>query len=117
MSRYAFQVSRCRTRWCARCWPRRSTARGASPATTPITAMSLAMSRPLIYLAPRSPRRRELLRQIDVDFDMVLFREGERSDLDVDETPHEGEDVETYVARLAVMKAEPGARRVAMRQL
>ena len=75
------------------------------------------MSRPRIYLASRSPRRRELLRQIDVDFDMVLFREGERSDLDVDETPHEGEDVETYVARLAVMKAEAGARRVAMRQL
>src|SRR5690554_6197400 len=75
------------------------------------------MTRPRIYLASRSPRRRELLRQIDVDFDMVLFREGERSDLDVDETPHEGEDVETYVARLTIMKAEAGARRVAMRQL
>src|SRR5690606_26202131 len=76
---------------------------------------TLPMSRPRIYLASRSPRRRELLRQIDVDFDMVLFREGERTDLDVDETPHAGEDVETYVPRLAVMKAEAGARRLAMR--
>lgn len=75
------------------------------------------MSRPRIYLASRSPRRRELLRQIDVDFDMVLFRDGERADLDVDETPHAGENVEDYVARLAVMKAEAGAHRVAMRQL
>lgn len=75
------------------------------------------MSRPRIYLASRSPRRRELLRQIDVDFDLLLFREGERADIDVDETPNPGEDVETYVARLAVMKAEAGARRVAMRHI
>lgn len=75
------------------------------------------MSRPRIYLASRSPRRRELLRQIDVDFDMVLFRDGERADLDVDETPHAGENVEDYVARLAVMKAEAGAHRVAMRHI
>src|SRR5690606_3410716 len=44
-------------------------------------------------------------------------RDGERTDHDVDETPVAGEDVETYAARLAVMKAESGARRVAMRQL
>ncbi|MDX5445434.1 MAG: Maf family nucleotide pyrophosphatase [Zoogloeaceae bacterium] len=75
------------------------------------------MSRPRIYLASRSPRRRELLRQIDVDFDLLLFREGERTDGDVDETPHAEENVEAYVARLAVMKAEAGARRVAMRQI
>jgi len=75
------------------------------------------MTRPRIYLASRSPRRRELLRQIDVDFDMVLFREGERADSDVDETPHAAEEVGAYVARLALMKAQAGARRVAMRQL
>lgn len=75
------------------------------------------MTRPRIYLASRSPRRRELLRQIDVEFDMLLFREGERADIDVDETPHAGEDVEAYVARLAVMKAEAGARRLVMRQI
>lgn len=75
------------------------------------------MTRPRIYLASRSPRRRELLRQIDVDFDMVLFREGERADSDVDETPHATEEVGAYVARLALMKAQAGARRVAMRQL
>lgn len=74
------------------------------------------MPRPRIYLASRSPRRRELLRQIDVDFDMLLFREGNRADLDVDETPHPGENVEDYVARLALMKADAGARRVALRR-
>lgn len=75
------------------------------------------MSRPRIYLASRSPRRRELLRQIDVRFDMLLFREGNRADQDVDETPHPGENVEDYVARLARMKAEAGVRRVALRRL
>ncbi len=73
--------------------------------------------RPRIYLASRSPRRRELLRQIDVRFDMLLFRQDERADDDVDETPLSGEDVETYVARLARMKAEAGVRRLFMRQL
>lgn len=75
------------------------------------------MNRPRIYLASRSPRRRELLRQIDVDFDMLLFRDNERSDTDVDETPHPGEAVEDYVRRLALMKAEAGARRISMRRL
>lgn len=73
--------------------------------------------RPRIYLASRSPRRRELLRQIDVRFDMLLFRQEERADDDVDETPLPGEDVERYVARLARMKAEAGVRRLFMRQL
>lgn len=75
------------------------------------------MTRPRIYLASRSPRRRELLRQIDVDFDLLLFREAERADGDVDETPLPGEAVEDYVARLALMKARAGVRRLQMRRL
>ena len=75
------------------------------------------MNRPRIYLASRSPRRRELLRQIDVRFDLLLFREGERADPDVDETPLAGEAVEDYVARLALMKAEAGVGRLRMRRL
>ncbi|MFZ0790200.1 MAG: nucleoside triphosphate pyrophosphatase [Chromatiaceae bacterium] len=50
-----------------------------------------------VYLASRSPRRRELLRQIGVRFAVV---EG-----DADETRLPGEHPEDYVLRLAVAKA------------
>jgi predicted house-cleaning NTP pyrophosphatase (Maf/HAM1 superfamily) len=33
-----------------------------------------------LYLASRSPRRRELLHQIGIDFDTVVFRDGMRAD-------------------------------------
>ena len=58
---------------------------------------------PRIYLASKSPRRRELLRQIGVHFDVLTFRSGTRGeDADVDETPLPGEAVERYVERLAL---------------
>lgn len=44
-----------------------------------------------IYLASRSPRRRELLTQIGIQFDTLFFREPPRQDDDVDESAHEGE--------------------------
>lgn len=78
------------------------------------------MSTPLhrIYLASRSPRRRELLRQIGVRFDPLLFRNGERGvDPDVDETPLPDETVEHYVERLALSKADAGSRRLRWRQM
>ena len=37
-----------------------------------------------LYLASRSPRRRELLTQMGVAFDMVIFRSGLRCDPQVD---------------------------------
>jgi len=71
-----------------------------------------------IYLASRSPRRRELLRQIGVSFDLLVFRGGERGeDADVDETPFDGESVERYVERLALTKADAGYRRLRWRHL
>jgi septum formation protein len=71
-----------------------------------------------IYLSSRSPRRRELLRQIGVPFDLLLFRGGERgTDADVDETPQPGEPAQLYVERLALAKAEAGVRRVHLRHL
>jgi len=57
--------------------PSSSTApRPSSPTTRTIA------NRPMnvIYLASRSPRRRELLAQIGVRFEMLLFREGARQD-------------------------------------
>lgn len=73
---------------------------------------------PRIYLASKSPRRRDLLRQIGVQFDVLTFRGGERGeDADVDETPVDGEDVARYVERLALTKAEAGVRRILWRKL
>ncbi|MCL2344925.1 MAG: Maf family nucleotide pyrophosphatase [Desulfobulbus sp.] len=70
-----------------------------------------------LYLASRSPRRRELLTQIGVAFDTVLFREGVRSDGDTDETPGVGEDPVAYVERIARAKAAHGQRLVSERHL
>ena len=70
-----------------------------------------------IYLASRSPRRRELLRQIGVEFETLLFREPPRHDEDVCEDVLPGEDVETYVVRVARAKAEGGVRRLSLRKL
>jgi len=70
-----------------------------------------------IYLASNSPRRRELLRQIGINFEVLLFRSGSRADGDVDETPHPDEDPDTYVMRVALAKAEGGIERVHRRNL
>lgn len=70
-----------------------------------------------IYLASNSPRRRELLRQIGVSFDALLFRSGSRSDDDVDEAPLTGEATRDYVQRIALAKAAGGAQRVRWRHL
>lgn len=72
---------------------------------------------PRIYLASRSPRRRELLAQVGVRFDMLLFRDAPRIDAEVDELVHAGEVPETYVQRVALAKAAFGARLIAQRHL
>ena len=70
-----------------------------------------------IYLASNSPRRRELLRQIGVRFEVLLFRAGARTDDDVDETPLPGEEPQAYVQRVALLKAEGGEARIRLRIL
>ena len=40
---------------------------------------------PRIYLASQSPRRRELLKQIGINFEMLLMRSDPRRNLEVDE--------------------------------
>ncbi len=71
----------------------------------------------LIYLASRSPRRRELLRQIGVRHEVLLLRAQSPRQPDVDETPHAGESPAGYAARVATEKARVGAQVVAMRGL
>ncbi len=58
-----------------------------------------------IYLASQSPRRRELLRQIGVDFDVLLLRSQTPRGPDVSEIALEHESPENYVARIASEKA------------
>ena len=70
----------------------------------------------MIYLASRSPRRRELLAQIGVKFEPLLFREGSRQDAETDETPQSGEQPDAYVRRVAEAKAHAAWQRVVMRR-
>lgn len=53
-----------------------------------------------IYLASRSPRRSELLHQIDIEFEVV--------DIDIDESWDGKEKPERYVQRIALEKARAG---------
>jgi septum formation protein len=70
----------------------------------------------MIYLASRSPRRRELLAQIGVKYEPLLFREGTRQDADTDEAMRPGEDAEAYVRRVTELKVEAAWQRVVMRR-
>lgn len=70
-----------------------------------------------IYLASKSPRRRELLRQIGVEFEILMLREDSGRDGAVDEMPYPGEDPEIYVKRIAREKAKAGWHAVMSRKL
>jgi septum formation protein len=70
-----------------------------------------------LYLASRSPRRRDLLRQIGVRFEPLLLRLSAPRGPDVEETPQAGEDAAAFVARIAAAKARFGVDVLAMRQL
>lgn len=58
-----------------------------------------------IFLASKSPRRAQLLEQLDIRFDTV--------DVDIVEVPLPGEDAEDYVRRVAREKAGAGLMQVA----
>lgn len=70
-----------------------------------------------IYLASRSPRRHELLRQIGVGFDELRLREAPGRDPDVVEGPRDGESAPDYVKRIARTKANVGWERMTERGL
>jgi septum formation protein len=70
----------------------------------------------VIYLASRSPRRRELLHQIGVKFEPLLFREGPRQDNETNEELLPGEQPDDYVRRVAQVKADAAWERVVMRR-
>ena len=70
-----------------------------------------------IYLASRSPRRRDLLAQIGVRFDVLLFRADPRADVEVDELTLLNEKPDDYVVRVARAKAAFAARLLESRHL
>jgi septum formation protein len=70
-----------------------------------------------IYLASRSPRRRDLLKQLGVKFDPLLLRLSGPRGADVDETQHAGESPADYVERTAREKAAFGLQVLGMRTM
>jgi septum formation protein len=70
-----------------------------------------------IYLASRSPRRRELLSQIGVRYHLLLFRSRPESPPDVDEAILPNEQPDGYVERVARAKAQAGWRLLRLRNL
>ena len=70
-----------------------------------------------IYLASRSPRRRELLSQIGVRYHLLLFRSRPGSPPDVDEAMLPNESADSYVERIARAKAEAGWKLLRLRNL
>jgi septum formation protein len=70
-----------------------------------------------IYLASRSPRRRELLSQVGVRYHLLLFRSRPDSPPDVDESLLPNEQPDTYVERVARAKAQAGWRLLRLRNL
>lgn len=68
----------------------------------------MSLKQPRIYLCSQSARRRELLKQISINFGMLLLRNDARRVVNVDETPWPNENPVSYVQRICHSKAEAG---------
>ncbi len=75
------------------------------------------ITQPRIYLASQSPRRRELLKQIGVNFEMLLPCFDSHSAMETDETPLADELPEAYVQRICQDKANAGWKAMQSRNL
>jgi septum formation protein len=70
-----------------------------------------------IYLASKSPRRRELLRQVGIDFDILSLRSDPARGIDVSEDTFAGEPALDYVARVAREKGAFGWNLLHLRRM
>ena len=70
-----------------------------------------------IYLASKSPRRRELLRQIGVEFELLLLRDSGPRGADVSEDVLPDESADDYVVRVTREKAEMAWKMMLARRL
>src|SRR5258705_638346 len=102
-------------RWRRSCSASKFTAPQRSLRDIPITGNSIKLRGPVItqldrsiYLASRSPRRRELLAQIGVRFQLLMFPDRPDTDAELDEAVLDGEAPAAYVERVARAKAHAG---------
>lgn len=70
----------------------------------------------IIYLASKSPRRRELLKQIGVQYELLMMRE-QSPRVDIDEAPMRDESAHAYVQRIVLLKAAVAAKVMRERRL
>jgi septum formation protein len=70
-----------------------------------------------VYLASKSPRRQELLRQLGVEFAELKLREAAGREPDVVEAPRDGEAPVEYVKRVTRLKASVAWHRMTRRGL
>jgi septum formation protein len=77
----------------------------------------MSITQPRIYLASQSPRRRELLKQIGVNFEMLLLRSDVCRNMDVDETVRGDEQPEVHVRRICQEKIAAGRTSLRLRNL
>ena len=75
------------------------------------------MSAPVVYLASKSVRREELLRQLGVEYTAIRVREAPGRDRDVAEGARYAEPPLHYVERVARTKAAVGWQRILQRGL
>jgi septum formation protein len=77
----------------------------------------MALNDNKIYLASKSPRRRELLRQVGVEFELLMLRDSTPRGPDVTEEVLPGEMPEAYVSRVTQEKAQTAWNIMLMRKL
>jgi len=70
-----------------------------------------------IYLCSQSPRCRELLKQIGINFEMLLLRCDPRRGVELNDSPLDDEPAESYVQRICQEKARTGAESLRLRSL
>jgi septum formation protein len=75
------------------------------------------MTAPAVYLASKSPRREELLRQLGVEFTSLRLRESTDRERDIIEGARDAEPALHYVERIARTKATVGWHRMLQRAL
>ena len=75
------------------------------------------MNAPVVYLASKSPRREELLRQLGIDFASLRVREAPGRERDFEEGARDAEPALHYVERIARTKAAIGWQRMLQRGL
>jgi septum formation protein len=77
----------------------------------------MSFKQPRIWLASQSPRRRELLNQVGVHFEVLLLRNDPLRQIDVDEVVLQNETAEVYVERVCREKAQAAWQAVILRNL